>query len=105
MATFGTVTRLLPIPSGPDSERRRSEPEARQNASHELNESRMFELNKMYTFATYEGSPADGPTETRVTVVDYNHPLVKVEHSTGGIQVINTASPAFISATLRIAQV
>ena len=93
------------MPSSPDSGARQIGSEARQNASHELNESRMFELNKMYTFSTYEGSPADGPTETRVTVVDYNHPLVKVEHSTGGIQVINTASPAFISATLRIAQV
>lgn len=62
----------------------------------------MFELKKDYTFTIYQGSPADGPSEVRVTVVDYNHPLVKIEHSTGGIQVINTASPAFISATLRL---
>ena len=64
----------------------------------------MFELARMYTFTMYKGSPADGPIETLVMVIDYNHPLVKVEHSTGGIQVINTASPAFISATLRISQ-
>jgi hypothetical protein len=82
-----------------------SKAEARQNVAREPKECRMFELNRMYTFSMYEGSPADGPTEMRVTVVDYNHPLVKVEHSTGGIQVINTSSPAFISATLRIAQV
>jgi hypothetical protein len=72
--------------------------------AYEPKESRMFELARMYTFTMYKGTAADGPTETRVTVVDYNHPLVKVEHSTGGIQVINTASPAFISATLRMAQ-
>ena len=64
----------------------------------------MFELARMYTFAMYKGSAADGPTDTLVMVIDYNHPLVKVEHNTGGVQVINTASPAFVSATLRIAQ-
>jgi hypothetical protein len=82
-----------------------TETKAWQNAAYELKESRMFELARTYTFTMYKGPVADGATETLVTVVDYNHPLVKVEHGTGGIQVINTASPAFISATLRIAQV
>jgi hypothetical protein len=81
-----------------------TEAEAWQNTVYEPKESRMFELARMYTFTMYKGSAGDGPTETLVMVIDYNHPLVKVEHGTGGIQVINTASPAFISATLRIAQ-
>jgi hypothetical protein len=50
----------------------------------------------------YPSSLFDGPSEMRVRVTDYRHPLVKVEYPTGAVQIINTSSPAFVSATLRV---
>jgi hypothetical protein len=61
-------------------------------------EGTMFEANKAYKFVMYEGPPSEGPMEFSAIVVGFSFPLLKVRTGAGE-QVINVASPAFISAT------
>lgn len=61
----------------------------------------MFVVGKHYTFQMYEGAPSDGPTEFGAKVSGYDAPLLKIEYYSGDEHIINTSSPAFISARPR----
>ena len=61
----------------------------------------MFVVGQHYRFLMYEGAPSDGPTEFGAKVIAYDAPLLKVSYYSGDEHIINTSSPAFISAEPR----
>lgn len=55
----------------------------------------MFEVGRRYTIVTQDH---DGESSTVTTVLEYEHPLVKLDR-VGNYEILNVTSPAFVRAT------
>ena len=54
----------------------------------------MFEVGRRYTIVTQDH---EGESSTSTTVLEYDHPLVKLDR-VGNYEILNVTSPAFVRA-------